>query len=147
SDMLSEDERRAVHFLNLSAQNQDLPYRPFLRKLNDDEEFDSLSSAKILAILICSTNKPLSFDVTEYFRWITSKLKSSNASIYDLAVQILESVLRVPSCRLQFWNSVQGVDALVNILKTKNPSPQMQYQIIFCFWLLTFEKDIAAQFN
>ncbi|CAG8696189.1 6690_t:CDS:2, partial [Acaulospora colombiana] len=36
---------------------------------------------------------------------------------------------------------------LVNILKTKNPSPQFQYQIIFCFWLLTFEKEVSAQFN
>lgn len=26
-------------------------------------------------------------------------------------------------------------------------TPQIQYQIIFCLWLLTFEKDIAAQIN
>lgn len=26
-------------------------------------------------------------------------------------------------------------------------TPQIQYQIIFCLWLLTFEKDIAAEIN
>jgi V-type H+-transporting ATPase subunit H len=35
---------------------------------------------------------------------------------------------------------------LVNILKYNN-NPQMNYQVGFCFWLLTFETEIAEQIN
>jgi hypothetical protein len=35
---------------------------------------------------------------------------------------------------------------LVEILKSNN-SPQMNYQVGFCFWLLTFETDVAEQIN
>jgi len=33
------------------------------------------------------------------------------------------------------------------ILNKTSSTPQIQYQIIFCLWLLTFEKDIAASIN
>lgn len=36
--------------------------------------------------------------------------------------------------------------SLVEILKS-NPGPQMSYQVGFCFWLLTFDQDIAEQIN
>lgn len=35
---------------------------------------------------------------------------------------------------------------LVQLLRT-DPSPQMQYQLGFCFWLLTFDQTIAEQIN
>lgn len=38
------------------------------------------------------------------------------------------------------------VFSLVEIVKHK-PGPQMCYQIAFCFWLLTFEQDIAEEIN
>lgn len=34
----------------------------------------------------------------------------------------------------------------LEILK-QNPGPQMTYQVAFCFWLLTFEQDIANQID
>ncbi|CAG8693497.1 11514_t:CDS:10 [Dentiscutata erythropus] len=147
NDMLSDDEKRVSYFHKLSSKSLDLPYNPFLKTLAIDDEFIQLSSAKILTILICSAPGPLPFDATEFIRWISSKLKNNNHNICDLTVQILESILKVPSCRLQFWEAPHGVDTLVNFLKVKNPTLQMQYQIIFCFWLLTFERDIAVEFN
>ncbi|KAF0488847.1 ATPase, V1 complex, subunit H [Gigaspora margarita] len=147
NDMLSDDEKRASYFHKLSSKSSDLPYRPFLKMLDSSDEFIPLGSAKILTILICSALEPLSFDTTDFLRWISTKLKSNNNNICDLAVQILESILKIPSCRLQFWEMPHGIDTLVNYLKAKNPTLQMQYQIIFCFWLLTFERDVAVEFN
>ncbi|CAG8564357.1 11047_t:CDS:10, partial [Gigaspora rosea] len=148
NDMLSDDEKRASYFHKLSSKSSDLPYRPFLKQVaimldSNNDEFIQLSSAKILTILTCSALEPLSFDTTDFLRWISTKLKSNNNNICDLAVQILESILKIPSCRLQFWEMPHGIDTLVNYLKAKNPTLQMQYQIIFCFWLLTFERDVA----
>lgn len=36
--------------------------------------------------------------------------------------------------------------SLVHLLRT-NPSSQMQYQLGFCFWLLTFDTPIASELN
>lgn len=35
---------------------------------------------------------------------------------------------------------------LVQLLRA-HPSPQMQYQLAFCFWLLSFDQTIAEQIN
>jgi len=56
-------------------------------------------------------------------------------------------VLRVRELRRGFWQTPHAVEALVNILKKNSPQSQMQYQVIFCFWLLTFETEYAAQIN
>jgi V-type H+-transporting ATPase subunit H len=36
--------------------------------------------------------------------------------------------------------------SLVDILRTK-PGPQMSYQVAFCFWLLSFEQEVAEKIN
>lgn len=36
--------------------------------------------------------------------------------------------------------------SFVDILR-KHPGPQMSYQVAFCFWLLTFERNIAEEIN
>ena len=36
--------------------------------------------------------------------------------------------------------------SLVDIIKSK-PGPQMSYQVGFCFWLLSFEQNIAQDLN
>ncbi|CAG8514999.1 8713_t:CDS:2 [Diversispora eburnea] len=78
-DMLSDDEKRTVYFHELSEQNPELPY----------------------------PDKPLPFNINEFFRWIILKLKSKNPQVNDLTVQILESILRVPVHRLEFWSLIQ----------------------------------------
>lgn len=36
---------------------------------------------------------------------------------------------------------------LMDVLKKNSPSPQLQYQCVFCLWLLSFEARIAAQLH
>ncbi|KAG9284085.1 hypothetical protein G9A89_022859 [Geosiphon pyriformis] len=146
-DMFSETEQPVVYFHKTSSRDPELPYRPFLKLLQKDDEFIRLAAAKILTLLICYAPKPPPFDLSEFLQWIVLRIKSNNQHVSDLAVQILGSILRVSEYRMKFWNTPQAVDALVNILKDKSPTPQMQYQVMFCFWLLTFIKEIAAQFN
>ncbi|CAI2184745.1 3034_t:CDS:10 [Funneliformis geosporum] len=147
SEMLSDEEQRVQYFHKVSEKDAELPFRILLKLLNIEDEFVNLMSAKILTLLIVSAQKPLPFDLEEFYRWITLKLKSNNPNVCDLAVQILDSTLRVPGYRLKLWEAPQAIDALVNLLKVRNPTPQMQYQIIFCFWLLTFERAVSLEFN
>jgi V-type H+-transporting ATPase subunit H len=100
-----------------------------------------------LTTLLCASPKPSTDAAGELFRWTTPQLQSRNPAVVDLAVQVLESVLRQRDVRIVYWNTPQAVDSLVKILKVDPPNTQMQYQVIYCFWTLTFDKEIAQQLN
>ena len=42
------------------------------------------------------------------------------------------------------FDMVDGVSFIVDLLRHRN-NFQIQYQLIFCVWLLTFNKDIASK--
>lgn len=129
------------------------PYSPcsstrfFGRCLRSEDSFIALKASKILTTLLCASPKPNTEAAGELFRWTTAQLQSKNPAEVDLSVQVLESALRQRSVRIVYWNTPQAVDALVRILKMENPGPQMQYQVIYCFWILTFNEEIAQELN
>ena len=115
--------------------------------MRSEDEFVPLKASKILTTLLCASPKPSTEAAEELFRWTTVQLQSKNPAVVDLAVQVLESVLRQRDVRPVYWNTPQAIDALVRILKIDSPSPQMQYQVIYCFWILTFNTEIAQELN
>ncbi|KAI8599592.1 ATPase, V1 complex, subunit H [Dissophora ornata] len=146
-DLLLDHEERAEYFLRLSQHDPTLPYAPLLKCLRSEDDFIPLKASKILTTLLCASSKPSTEAAEELFRWTTAQLQSKNSAIVDLAVQVLESALRQRNIRIVYWNTPQAVDALVRILKIDTPTPQMQYQVIYCFWALTFNEDISQELN
>ncbi|KAF9896486.1 H(+)-transporting V1 sector ATPase subunit H, partial [Lobosporangium transversale] len=146
-DLLMDHEERASYFLGLAKGDPTLPYAPLLKCLRSDDEFVPLKASKILTMLLCASPKPNEDAAQELFRWTTAQLQSNNHSVVDLAVQVLESALRQRSLRLIYWNTPQAMDALVRIIKRDSPTPQMQYQVIYCFWILSFDTQIAEELN
>ena len=77
-------------------------------------------------------------------------------------MQCLEGVLQVDKARKMAWQlelpsdskdagtSTSGgskpIGGLVQLLKAQ-PNSQMQYQLGFCFWLLTFDDTMAEELN
>ncbi|KAF9275409.1 H(+)-transporting V1 sector ATPase subunit H, partial [Mortierella alpina] len=146
-DLLLDHEERAAYFLQLGSSDATLPYAPLLKCLRSEDEFVPLKASKILTTLLCASPKPSTEAAEELFRWTTVQLQSKNPAVVDLAVQVLESVLRQRTVRPVYWHTPQAIDALVRILKIDSPSPQMQYQVIYCFWILTFDTEIAQELN
>ncbi|KAF9943021.1 H(+)-transporting V1 sector ATPase subunit H [Mortierella antarctica] len=146
-DLLLDHEERAAYFLQLGSSDATLPYAPLLKCLRSEDEFVPLKASKILTTLLCASPKPSTEAAEELFRWTTVQLQSKNPAVVDLAVQVLESVLRQRDVRSVYWHTPQAIDALVRILKIDSPSPQMQYQVIYCFWILTFNTEIAQELN
>ncbi|KAI9599292.1 armadillo-type protein [Syncephalis fuscata] len=143
-DMIGDDPRRAQLFTNLSKQEPSLPYVPLLSCLSKDDEYLSMKAAKILTFLVCSSGYLSEQDLLVLSNWIINKIKTSrNASVTDIAAQLLASLLRRPSFRPLFDNTPHGVSALVDHLRRNDNNPQMQYQIVVCVWLLTFDVHIA----
>ncbi|KAF9359453.1 H(+)-transporting V1 sector ATPase subunit H [Mortierella sp. NVP85] len=146
-DLLQDHEERAIYFLQVGRHDPTLPYAPLLKCLRSEDEYIPLKASKILTTLLCASPKPSTDAAGELFRWTTPQLQSRNPAVVDLAVQVLESVLRQRDVRIVYWNTPQAVDSLVKILKVDPPNTQMQYQVIYCFWTLTFDKEIAQQLN
>ncbi|KAG0046843.1 H(+)-transporting V1 sector ATPase subunit H [Gryganskiella cystojenkinii] len=146
-DLLLDHEERASYFLALSKNDPGLPYAPLLKCLRSEDEFVPLKASKILTILLGASPKPSKDAAQELFRWTTAQLQSNNQAVVDLAVQVLESVLRQRDLRPVYWDTAHAMDALVRILKADSPTPQMQYQVIYCFWILTFDTEIAQDLN
>ncbi|KAG0047306.1 H(+)-transporting V1 sector ATPase subunit H, partial [Linnemannia elongata] len=146
-DLLLDHEERAAYFLQLGQTDASLPYAPLLKCLRSEDSFIALKASKILTTLLCASPKPNTEAAGELFRWTTAQLQSKNPAEVDLSVQVLESALRQRNVRIVYWNTPQAVDALVRILKMENPGPQMQYQVIYCFWILTFNEEIAQELN
>ncbi|KAF9387662.1 H(+)-transporting V1 sector ATPase subunit H [Podila verticillata] len=146
-DLLLDHEERAAYFLDLGKNDPTLPYAPLLKCLRSEDDFVPLKASKILTTLLCASHKPSTEAAQELFRWTTAQLQSKNPAVVDLAVQVLESVFRQRDVRPVYWNTPQAVDALAKILKIDSPTPQMQYQVIYCFWILTFNTEIAQELN
>lgn len=146
-DMLAEKEERAQLFLALTNKESGWPYSPLVNCLRKDDEYVPLQAAKILSFLICTSKSvPPSEVLDEFFSWLVTLLQSKNPGQVDLAVQLLQNQLKIIPGRFKFYETNGGISALLDILKS-SPSPQMQYQVGFCFWLLSFEKPIATNLN
>ncbi|SAM08884.1 hypothetical protein [Absidia glauca] len=145
-DILSVDEDNARGFHGLSGENETYPYGPFFRTLRLNDEFASLEATKVLTMLASSSPSPEHAELYELYTWLTQQLASANNDIVDIAVQELGSLLRVSKYRIPFWNAPNAVKNLVARLDGTT-TPQMQYQVIFSLWLLTFEPQIASEIN
>ncbi|KAG8936241.1 H(+)-transporting V1 sector ATPase subunit H [Tulasnella sp. 419] len=146
-DALLDHDERIPLFTKGVAHEPDLPYGPLLRALDTQDEFIQLKAAQILTTLLSSEPAPLHTNLVQPFlNSIASLIEGPSSNARDVAVQSLEALLTRPECRKMTWAMPSLLNGLVDILES-NPSPQMSYQIAFCFWLLTFEQDIAENIN
>ncbi|CAG8676541.1 11796_t:CDS:10 [Funneliformis mosseae] len=143
SEMLSDEEQRVQYFHKVSEKDAELPFRIFLKLLNTEDEFVSLMSAKILTLLIVSAPKSLPFDLEEFYRWITLKLKSNNPNVCDLAVQILDSILRVPSYRAIKEKIIRVIIGTFKNLVDKAPEANLPAMLVAR--LLNFCENLSSR--
>ncbi|KAF8078172.1 armadillo-type protein [Lyophyllum atratum] len=123
ADALTDHEERIPVFLKTADADPDLPFLPLLRILDTQDEFVQLKAAQILTILISSPLTPAAAV------WSVPGIIVGYASIFSSEVLAL-----TPH------------PDLLEILKHK-PGPQMSYQVALCFWLLSFEQNVAEELN
>ncbi|KAL8280153.1 hypothetical protein RQP46_007483 [Phenoliferia psychrophenolica] len=150
SDMLQDHDERISLFLALP----DSPYTPLLKLLDSQDDFVRLKSSVITSTFLASDPKPSDQVVSKLLFHLSGLIRNTNdVEGQDVGVQCLEAILAVHKVRTAVWAAEDdGSDApkvtegLVQLLRT-NPTSQMQYQLAFCFWLLTYDPIIAASLN
>ncbi|KAJ9110092.1 hypothetical protein QFC19_001763 [Naganishia cerealis] len=147
SNMLS-DQTTLPLFHDLSQQSDaksDDPYGPLIKCLSLQDEFALLEALRIMAILVSTDPKPIPEACIPPMLDALARLTNANPSpARDLAIQVLGAILGSRQIRKAAWEHESLLSGLIKALKA-NPSPQLQYWIILCFWELSFETYVSEE--
>jgi len=84
-------------------------------------------------------------DLHFYLTWLKDQLKTTGNDFIQSVARCLQMMLRVDEYRIAFV-AVDGVSTLLNILSSR-VNFQIQYQLTFCLWVLTFNPALAEKMN
>ncbi|EIM82503.1 ATPase V1 complex subunit H [Stereum hirsutum FP-91666 SS1] len=147
ADALTDHDERIPLFTRAAESDPDLPYGALLHAVSNTDDFVQLKASQILTVLLSSEQAPLqSQQLQPFLTTLASFVQGQVPNKRDVAVQCLEAILPRAEVRKAVWAIPGIISGLIQILKNK-PGPQMSYQVGFCFWLLSFEQEIAEQLN
>ncbi|XP_050295688.1 V-type proton ATPase subunit H isoform X4 [Anthonomus grandis grandis] len=144
-DMLQEDRSR-VEIFHDYAKKKESVWVPFLNLLNRQDGFITNMTSRIIAKIACWSQTPMErADLHFYLTWLKDQLKSQNNEYIQSVARCLQMMLRIDEYRFAFV-SVDGISTLLSVLD-RRVNFQVQYQLIFCIWVLTFNPLLAEKMN
>lgn len=145
-DMLAEDPQRTALFFDYGKKTRSSPWDGFINLLNRQNSFVVHQASRVIAKLACWSKERMNRkDLVFYLNWIKHQLVSGFTDFTQNILHCLQMMLRVLEYRLAFFQ-IDGMAALMTVLSFKCGF-QIQYQTIFCVWLLAFTPEIATKLN
>uniref|UniRef100_A0A6M2DNJ4 V-type proton ATPase subunit H n=1 Tax=Xenopsylla cheopis TaxID=163159 RepID=A0A6M2DNJ4_XENCH len=145
-DMLQEDRYRVDIFHEYAAKTKESVWGPFMNLLNRQDSFIVNMDARIIAKIACWSNTQMNeSDLNFYLTWIKDQLRYNTTEYIQSVARCLQMMLRVDEYRFAFVQ-VDGISTILTIL-TSRVNFQIQYQLVFCLWVLTFNTLLAEKMN
>lgn len=145
-DLLTEDRTRVDIFLDYASKRKETVWGPFLSLLNRSDGFIIHMTSRIIAKLACWGNDQMpKSDLNFYLQWLKDQLTLSDNEYIQSVGRCLQMMLRVDEYRFAFV-TVDGISTLISILSSR-VNFQVQYQLVFCLWVLTFNPLLAEKMN
>nr|CAI5843604.1 unnamed protein product [Callosobruchus analis] len=146
-DMLQEDRTRVEIFHEYANKKGESVWGPFLNLLNRQDGFITNMASRIIAKIACWSQAPMErSDLHFYLTWLKDQLRMQVNNEYIQSVaRCLQMMLRIDEYRFAFI-SVDGISTLLSVLQGR-VNFQVQYQLIFCIWVLTFNPLLAEKMN
>lgn len=145
-DILQEDRSRVDIFKEYSQTKREPVCSQFLNLLNGSDGFIINMTAKIIAKIACwSVDLLNTSDLNFYLTWLKDQLKVANNDYMQSVARCLQMMLRIDEYRTAFI-TVDGISTLLSVLSGR-VNFQIQYQLIFCLWVLTFNPKLADRMN
>ncbi|XP_059609545.1 V-type proton ATPase subunit H isoform X2 [Phlebotomus argentipes] len=145
-DLLQEDRSRVEIFHDYSMKRKESVWGPFLNLLNRQDGFIVNMSSRILAKLACWGHEQMpKSDLNFYLQWLKDQLTVNSNEYIQSVGRCLQMMLRVDEYRFAFV-SVDGISTIISILSSR-VNFQVQYQLVFCLWVLTFNPLLAEKMN
>ncbi|XP_078382039.1 V-type proton ATPase subunit H-like isoform X2 [Oculina patagonica] len=144
-DVLTEDKSRVTIFHEFGKKANINVWASFLKLLNRQDQFIVHQTAIIIAKLASWGKVPLPDNDLNYFlSWVKNGLASPANDYQHSVAQCLQLMLRHHVYRQAFFK-MEGIQSVVSALLAPNIGFQLQYQLIFVLWLLTFDPRIAQR--
>ncbi|VEN50499.1 unnamed protein product [Callosobruchus maculatus] len=145
-DMLQEDRTRVEIFHEYANKKGESVWGPFLNLLNRQDGFITNMASRIIAKIACWSQAPMErSDLHFYLTWLKDQLRMQNNEYIQSVARCLQMMLRIDEYRFAFI-SVDGISTLLSVLQGR-VNFQVQYQLIFCIWVLTFNPLLAEKMN
>jgi len=84
-------------------------------------------------------------DLHFYLTWLKDQLRIPENEYIQSVARCLQMMLRIDEYRFAFV-AVDGISTLVSVLSGRH-NFQIQYQLCFCIWVLTFNSGLAEKMN
>ncbi|XGW30885.1 hypothetical protein V3C99_009670 [Haemonchus contortus] len=144
-DMLQEDKSRVEIFHNAARKQKRTVWSWFLGILQRQDNFIVNQMSSIIAKLACFGSTLMEgSELNYYFSFLKDQLKSASTNEYmNTTARCLQMMLRNDQYRHAFVEA-EGIQSIVAALNGK-ANFQLQYQLVFALWCLTFNPDIARR--
>merc|ERR1719411_374573 len=145
-DLLQEDKSRVEIFKTFYAKRAESVWTQLLTLLNRPVGFIMNMTARVIAKMACwSRDLMTGADLQSYLTKLKDELNDSNNEYIQSVARCLQMMLRNDQYRIAFVG-LDGVNAIIRVLSGK-VNFQIQYQLSFCLWVLTFNTTIAEKLN
>ncbi|KAG9511360.1 V-type proton ATPase subunit H [Fragariocoptes setiger] len=146
-DMLSEDRTRVEIFREHSKNLKVSVWNPFLMLFNRTDGFIINMSCRIIAKIACWSSVLMEGpDLTLYLSWLRDQLRAPNNQYMQSVARCLQMMLRIDYYRKAF-DDIDGIATIESVFAQGRLNFQIQYQLTFCCWVLTFNKELARKMN
>ncbi|XP_032240245.1 V-type proton ATPase subunit H isoform X2 [Nematostella vectensis] len=144
-DMLNEERSRVAVFHDFGKKNNVNLWGSFLNLINRQDQFIVHQAGVIVAKLACWGNVRLpESDLNFFLSWLKNQLTSPTCEYLHSIALSLQLMLRVESYKEAFFK-LEGINSIVATLLRNKIGFQLQYQLIFTLWLLSFDPRIAER--
>lgn len=145
-DFLQENKNRVNIFKEYAKKRKDSVWAQFLNLLNRPDTFIQNMAARVISKMACWSAEPMSGqDLHHYLIWLKDQLKMQKNNYVQSVARCLQMMLRLEDYRKAFVG-VDGISTLVSVLSGK-VNFQIQYQLTFCLWVLSFSPSLATKLN
>lgn len=145
-DLLQEDRNRVQIFHDYANKRKESVWAPFLNLLNRQDGFIVNMASRVVGKLACWGQELMpKSDLHFYLQWLKDQLTVANNEYIQSVARCLQMMLRVDEYRFSFV-TVDGISTLISILSSR-VNFQVQYQLVFCLWVLTFNPLLAEKMN
>lgn len=145
-DLLQEDRTRVQLFHDYANKRKESVWAPFLNLLNRQDGFIVNMASRVVGKLACWGQELMpKSDLHFYLQWLKDQLTVANNEYIQSVARCLQMMLRVDEYRFAFV-TVDGISTLISILSSR-VNFQVQYQLVFCLWVLTFNPLLAEKMN
>lgn len=144
-DMINEDRSRVEIFREYCRKIDISVWNPFLMLFNRRDGFIINMSCRIIAKITCWSAEQMDGpDLTRYLSWLRDQISDPKNTYLQSVTRCLQMMLRVDAYRRAF-DAIDGLATLERVFSHERLNFQMQYQLAFCCWVLTFNPDLARK--